>query len=89
MSAIRIGNSQYEHILWYSTDWYTSDFISGFAAMVQHDTHISTPIYKNSDRALMVFTPYPNHIVTRCILFLLCGIVKIMQYCIRILINAL
>jgi hypothetical protein len=29
--------------------------------MVQHDAHITTPKYKNSDRVLMVFTPYPNN----------------------------
>ncbi len=29
--------------------------------MVQHDAHIATPKYKNSDRVFMVFTPYPNN----------------------------
>ena len=61
MTGIRIPNSQYEHRLWYSKDWYHSDFIAGFAAMVQHDAHITTPNFKNSDRVLMVFTPYPNN----------------------------
>ena len=35
--------------------------IAGFAAMVQHDAHITTPNFKDSDRELMVFTPYPNN----------------------------
>jgi hypothetical protein len=61
MTAIQIPNSHYEHRLRYSTDWYHSDFIAGFAAMVQHDAHITTPYYKNSNRVLMVFTPYPNN----------------------------
>ena len=29
--------------------------------MVQHDAHITTPYYKNSNWVLMVFTPYPNN----------------------------
>jgi hypothetical protein len=62
--AIIIGNSQYQHSLRYSTDWYSSDFIAGFAAMVQHDAHMTIPNYKNSDRVKMVFTPYPNNPVT-------------------------
>jgi hypothetical protein len=61
MTGIQIPNSQYKHWLRYSTDWNHSDFIAGFAAMVQHDAHITTPNYKNSDRVLMVFTPYPNN----------------------------
>jgi hypothetical protein len=61
MTAIRIPNSQYEHRLRNSTDWYHSDFIAGFAALVKHDAHITTPNYKSSDQMLMVFTPYPNN----------------------------
>jgi hypothetical protein len=61
MSGILIPNSCYEHELWYSTKWYISGFIAGFAAVVQHDAHITTPKYKNSDRVLMVFTPHPNN----------------------------
>ncbi len=34
--------------------------IAGFAALVKHDAHITTPNYKSSDHVLMVFTPYPN-----------------------------
>ncbi len=29
--------------------------------MVQHDAHITTPAYKNSDHVLMVLTPYPDN----------------------------
>jgi len=58
--SIKIPNSQYEHRLRYSTDWYRSDFIAGFATLAQHDAHITTPNYKSSDRVLLVFTPYPN-----------------------------
>ena len=53
-------SSQYEHRLQSSTDWYRSDFIAGFAALIQYDTHITTPNYKSSNQVLMVFTPYPN-----------------------------
>jgi hypothetical protein len=60
MTAILIPNSQYEHRLRYSTDWYLSDFIAGFAALVKHAAHITMPNYKSSNRVLMVFTPYPN-----------------------------
>ena len=61
MTWIQSPNSLNEHRLRYSTDWYTSDFIAGFAALVQHDAHITTPNYKNSDQVLMVFVPYPNN----------------------------
>ena len=61
MSGILIPNSRYEHGLQHSTKWYISGFIAGFAAVVQHDDHITTHKYKNSDRVLMVFTPYPNN----------------------------
>ena len=53
-------SSQYEHRLQSSTDWYRSDFIAGFASLIQYDTHITTPNYKSSNQVLMVFTPYPN-----------------------------
>jgi hypothetical protein len=59
--GILIPNSRYEHELRYSTKWYISGFIAGFAAVVQHNTHITTPKYKNTDHVLMVFTPYPNN----------------------------
>jgi hypothetical protein len=59
--GILIPNSRYEHELRYSTKWYISGFIAGFAAVVQHDAHITTPKYKNTDHVLMVFTPYPNN----------------------------
>jgi hypothetical protein len=42
MPAILIPNSHYEHELRYSTEWYISGFIAGFAAVVQHDTHIQS-----------------------------------------------
>jgi hypothetical protein len=29
--------------------------------MVQHDAHIRTPPYKNFDRVMMVYTPYPDN----------------------------
>jgi hypothetical protein len=61
MPGILIPNSRYEHELRYSTKWYISGFIAGFAAVIQHDAHITTPKYKNTDRVLMVFTPYPNN----------------------------
>ena len=61
MPGILIPNSRYEHELRYSTKWYISGFIAGFTAVVQHDAHITTPKYKNSDHVLMVFTPYPNN----------------------------
>jgi len=61
MTGIQSPNCLYEHRLRYSTDWYSSDFIAGFAALVQHDAHITTPNYKNSDQVLMVFVPYPNN----------------------------
>jgi len=94
--TVQLPNSLYEHQLRYSTDWYSSDFIAGFAALAQHDAHITTPNYKNSDQVLMVFVPYPNNPVKEILpygdtmhFFLLCGIVYIMQYCITILINDL
>jgi hypothetical protein len=59
--GILIPNSRYQHELRYSTKWYISGFIAGFAAVVQHDAHIVTPKYKNSDSVKMVFTPYPNN----------------------------
>jgi len=65
MTVIRIPNSLCEQKVQYSTDWYHSDFIA--TAMVQHDAHITTPSYKNSDRVLMVFTPYPNNPVNEII----------------------
>jgi hypothetical protein len=61
MPAIFIQNSWYEHELRYSTKWYIFGFVAGFAAMVQHDTHITTPPYKNSDRVMMVYNPYPDN----------------------------
>ncbi len=61
MSRILIPNTRYENELRFSTKWYISGFIARFAAMVEHDAHITTPKYKNSDRVLMVFTPYPNN----------------------------
>jgi hypothetical protein len=61
MSGILIPNTRYENELRFSTKWYISGFIAGFTAMVEHDAHITTPKYKNSDRVLMVFTPYPNN----------------------------
>jgi hypothetical protein len=61
MTGILIPNTRYENELRFSMKWYISGFIAGFAAMVQHDTHITTPKYKNSDHVLMVFTPYPNN----------------------------
>jgi len=64
INSIAIPNSQYEYRLRHSTDWYRSDFIAGFAALVKHDAHITTPKYKSSDRVLMVFTPFPNKPVT-------------------------
>jgi hypothetical protein len=89
--GINIPNSQYEHRLRYSTDWYSSDFIAGFAALVNHDAHITTPNYKRSDRVLLVYTPYPNNPVNEILpygstthFFLLCGIDNIMLYCITI-----
>ena len=60
IKSIKIPNGQYEHRLWYSTDWYRYDFIAGFATLTQHDAHITTPNYKSSNRVLLVFTPYPN-----------------------------
>ncbi len=58
--AIRIPNSLLEHRLWFSSDWYGDNFVAGFAALLQHDAHISIPNYKSSYRLMMVFTPYPN-----------------------------
>jgi len=52
-----------EHRLRFSSDWYNFDFIAGFAALLQHDAHISIPNYKSSNRLMMVFTPYPNKAV--------------------------
>ena len=63
-TAILIGNSQYEHSLWNSTDWYSSDFVAGFAAMVQHEAHMTTPNYQTSNRVMIMFTPYSNKPVT-------------------------
>ena len=48
MSGILISNSRYEHGLQHSTKWYISGFIAGFAAVVQHDDHITTHKYKNT-----------------------------------------
>jgi len=64
-TAIRTPNSLFEHRLRYSSDWYDFDFIAGFAALLQHDAHISIPNYKTSDRIMMVFTPYPNKPVNK------------------------
>ena len=63
MTGILIPNTRYENELRFSTKWYISGFIAGFAAMVQHDAHFTTPTYKNSDCVLMVFTPYPDNLV--------------------------
>ncbi len=60
LSAIRIPNSQLDHRLRFSSDWYDDGFIHGFAAIVQHDAHISIPNYKSSDRIMLVTTAYPN-----------------------------
>jgi hypothetical protein len=32
--------------------------------MIQHDAHLSTPNYKNTDRVMMVFCTYPKRQVT-------------------------
>ncbi len=55
-----MGNSLYEHCLRFSQDWYGTEFITGFAVMIQHDAHLSTPNYKNADRVMMVFYMYPK-----------------------------
>ena len=68
-AGILIPNIFYEHELRYSTKWFISGFIAGFAAVVQHGAHITTPKYKNSDRVLMVLTPYPNNPVNEIIPF--------------------
>ncbi len=57
---VTVGNSSYEHRLRFSQDWYGTEFITGFTVMIQHDTHLSTPNYKNADRVMMVFCTYPK-----------------------------
>ncbi len=57
---VTVGNSSYEHCLRFFQDWYGTEFITGFAVMIQHDAHLSTPNYKNADRVMMVFCTYPK-----------------------------
>ncbi len=57
---VTVGNSLYEHHLRFSQDWYGTEFITGFAVMIQHYTHLSTPNCKNADRVMMVFCTYPK-----------------------------
>ncbi len=58
--ALKIGNETYLHCLWTTKDWFSTEFIAGFMTMIQHDTHMTIPPFKNEDRIMMVFTPYPN-----------------------------
>ncbi len=57
---VTVGNSLYKHCLRISQDWYGTEIITGFAVMIQHDAHLSTPNYKNADRVMMVFCTYPK-----------------------------
>jgi hypothetical protein len=61
---VMVGNSSYKHRLWFSQDWYGTEFITGFAVMIQHAIHLSIPNYKNADRVMMVFCTYPKRQVT-------------------------
>jgi hypothetical protein len=41
-----------------------SEFITGFAIIIQHDAHLSIPNCKNADRVMMVFCTHPKRQVT-------------------------
>ena len=59
---IPIGDEQYVHRT--SKQWYPTDLIAGFCALVEHDAHTNVtphPPYKDiSHRVVMVHCPYPK-----------------------------
>jgi hypothetical protein len=61
---VTVGKSLYKHHFRFSQDWYGTEFITGFAVMIQDDAHLSTPNYKNDDRVMMVFCTCPKRQVT-------------------------
>ncbi len=58
--ALEIGNETYMNHLLTTKDWFTTKFVAGFMAMIQHDTHMPTPPFKIKDRIIMVPTHFPN-----------------------------
>jgi hypothetical protein len=66
---VMVENSLYKHRLRFSQDWYGTEFINGFAVMIQHDAHLSIPNYKNADRVMMIFCTYPKRQVTEILLY--------------------
>ncbi len=58
--ALEIGNETYMHHLWTTKCWISTEFIAGFRTMIQHDTHMTIPPFKNEDWIMMISTPYPS-----------------------------
>jgi len=49
-----VGNQAYFIRLRKKRTWYSQMFMTGFAAFVQHDAHVSTPPYKNLHHRIML-----------------------------------
>ncbi len=58
--ALENGTAAYMHCLQNTKDWYSTQFIAGFMAMIQHDAHMLVPPFKTEDWIMMVLTHYPN-----------------------------
>ncbi len=58
--AVEIGNETCVYHLQTTKDWYSTEFIAGFMTMIQHDAHMTIPLFKTEDWIMMVSTPYPN-----------------------------
>lgn len=57
--TVPVGNTDYIHKFENTSDWYSHTFINGFIALVQHDTHMSQPPFKNQDhRIMLVYRDY-------------------------------
>ncbi len=61
--ALEIGNKTYMHCLQTTKDWFSTEFIAGFMAMIQHDAHMTIPLFKNEDQIMMISTLYPNKLI--------------------------
>ena len=57
---VHVGSDNYIDCLKMTEDCYSEAFISGFAALVSHDAHMSTAPYPTGNQVMMVLTPYPN-----------------------------
>ena len=52
--VLPVGNQAYFIRLRNKRTWYSQTFMTGFAAFVQHDAHVSTPLYKNLHHRIML-----------------------------------